>query len=211
MRALPPRCREILALRRIEGLSHREIAERLGIAEGTVNAQACHRLDPLPALSLRPRCGESLHSQRAKHLSRCRLTVSFTAIEGSGRRLDDSSVTRGLSPARERELACWLQADARHAAAFEALAETWSLMGEARPVALVAPKGTAPHRMKLGAFPAMLAMAAAIAVAYLGWWRPASQRVSDPTAPFELKSSTDVRRAAQSRSAGWFGDSAQHR
>jgi len=39
MRALPPRCREILALRRIEGLSHREIAEKLGIAEGTVNAQ----------------------------------------------------------------------------------------------------------------------------------------------------------------------------
>ena len=36
---LPPRCREILTLRRIEGCSHREIAERLGIAEGTVNAQ----------------------------------------------------------------------------------------------------------------------------------------------------------------------------
>jgi len=39
MRALPPRCREILTLRRIEGRSHREIAEKLGIAEGTVNAQ----------------------------------------------------------------------------------------------------------------------------------------------------------------------------
>jgi RNA polymerase sigma factor (sigma-70 family) len=39
MRALPPRCREILTLRRIDGLSHREIATRLGIAEGTVNAQ----------------------------------------------------------------------------------------------------------------------------------------------------------------------------
>jgi RNA polymerase sigma factor (sigma-70 family) len=39
MRALPPRCREILTLRRIEGLSHRAIADRLGIAEGTVNAQ----------------------------------------------------------------------------------------------------------------------------------------------------------------------------
>ena len=39
MRALPPRCREILTLRRIQGLSHRAIAERLGIAEGTVNAQ----------------------------------------------------------------------------------------------------------------------------------------------------------------------------
>ena len=39
MRALPPRCREILTLRRIHGLSHRAISERLGIAEGTVNAQ----------------------------------------------------------------------------------------------------------------------------------------------------------------------------
>lgn len=39
MRALPPRCREILTLRRIEGLSHRAIAEQLGIAESTVNAQ----------------------------------------------------------------------------------------------------------------------------------------------------------------------------
>jgi len=39
MRALPPRCREVLTLRRIEGLSHREISARLGIAEGTVNAQ----------------------------------------------------------------------------------------------------------------------------------------------------------------------------
>ena len=39
MRALPPRCREILTLRRIEGLSHRAISSRLGIAEGTVNAQ----------------------------------------------------------------------------------------------------------------------------------------------------------------------------
>lgn len=39
MAMLPPRCRAILTLRRIEGCSHREIAERLGIAEGTVNAQ----------------------------------------------------------------------------------------------------------------------------------------------------------------------------
>lgn len=37
--ALPPRCREILLLRKIENLSHREIAARLGIAEHTVEAQ----------------------------------------------------------------------------------------------------------------------------------------------------------------------------
>ena len=39
IRALPPRCAEIVALRRIEGLSYRAVAERLGIAESTVNTQ----------------------------------------------------------------------------------------------------------------------------------------------------------------------------
>jgi RNA polymerase sigma-70 factor (ECF subfamily) len=34
--ALPPRCREVVRLRRVEGLSQRDIATRLGIAEGTV-------------------------------------------------------------------------------------------------------------------------------------------------------------------------------
>ncbi len=36
---LPPRCREILVLRKFENLSHREIAQKLGIAEHTVEAQ----------------------------------------------------------------------------------------------------------------------------------------------------------------------------
>jgi RNA polymerase sigma factor (sigma-70 family) len=39
--ALPPRCREILVLRRFQGLSHREIAARLGISANTVDAQLC--------------------------------------------------------------------------------------------------------------------------------------------------------------------------
>lgn len=34
---LPPRCREAVVLRKIEGLSRREIASRMGIAEFTVN------------------------------------------------------------------------------------------------------------------------------------------------------------------------------
>lgn len=37
--ALPPRCREILTLRKFHGMSYRDIAARLGIAEATVNAQ----------------------------------------------------------------------------------------------------------------------------------------------------------------------------
>jgi RNA polymerase sigma factor (sigma-70 family) len=34
---LPPRCREAVVLRKIEGLTRREIAQRMGIAEFTVN------------------------------------------------------------------------------------------------------------------------------------------------------------------------------
>ena len=37
---LPDRCRQVLTLRKLHGLSHREIAQKLGIAENTVNAQA---------------------------------------------------------------------------------------------------------------------------------------------------------------------------
>lgn len=36
--ALPVRCREVFILRRFEGASHRDIAQRLGISEHTVNA-----------------------------------------------------------------------------------------------------------------------------------------------------------------------------
>ncbi|GAB1488240.1 RNA polymerase sigma factor [Opitutaceae bacterium] len=37
--ALPERCRQIFVLRKIEGLSQREVAARLGISEHTVEAQ----------------------------------------------------------------------------------------------------------------------------------------------------------------------------
>jgi len=37
--SLPPRCRQVLKLRKIYGLSHREIAAQLGISERTVNVQ----------------------------------------------------------------------------------------------------------------------------------------------------------------------------
>ncbi len=39
IRALPERCREVLILRKHHGLSHQEIAEKLGISPHTVNAQ----------------------------------------------------------------------------------------------------------------------------------------------------------------------------
>lgn len=36
--ALPDRCREVFVMRRFEDASHREIADKLGVAENTVNA-----------------------------------------------------------------------------------------------------------------------------------------------------------------------------
>ncbi len=36
---LPPRCREVLVLRKIEGLSQRDVARRMGITEDTVEKQ----------------------------------------------------------------------------------------------------------------------------------------------------------------------------
>jgi RNA polymerase sigma-70 factor (ECF subfamily) len=39
IQALPTRCREIITLRKLHGLSYREIGVRLGITESTVNAQ----------------------------------------------------------------------------------------------------------------------------------------------------------------------------
>jgi RNA polymerase sigma-70 factor (ECF subfamily) len=44
IQALPKRCRLVLKLRKLRGLSHREIARRLGISEHTVNAQLARGL-----------------------------------------------------------------------------------------------------------------------------------------------------------------------
>lgn len=41
---LPPRTREVFLLRRFEGLSHREIAARCGIAPGTIETHMTHAL-----------------------------------------------------------------------------------------------------------------------------------------------------------------------
>lgn len=43
--SLPPRCREIVILRKLRGLSQKEIAAQLGIAERTVEVQGTKGLD----------------------------------------------------------------------------------------------------------------------------------------------------------------------
>jgi RNA polymerase sigma-70 factor (ECF subfamily) len=39
LEALPPRCREVVVLRKVDGLSQREVAAEMGIAEDTVEKQ----------------------------------------------------------------------------------------------------------------------------------------------------------------------------
>src|SRR5262249_33213368 len=44
---LPQRCREVITLRKIEGLSQREVAARMGIGEDTVERQTSHGMRAL--------------------------------------------------------------------------------------------------------------------------------------------------------------------
>lgn len=44
---LPPRCREVVRLRKVEGLSTREVAERLGVGIDTVEQQTVHGMRAL--------------------------------------------------------------------------------------------------------------------------------------------------------------------
>ena len=89
---------------------------------------------------------------------------------------------RGLTPAQEREFAAWLDADAAHAAVFQALDETWTMIAEA-PAAVGAAAGRdaaaedfsprpSPRRGWRIGFPLALAAAAAVAIVFFGWRKP---------------------------------------
>src|SRR5687768_16904349 len=100
---------------------------------------------------------------------------------------------RGLSSARERELARWLAADSRHAAVFTALAETWSLIGESPPVELEPREHSAyPTRRRAVGLRVALAAAAAIVVAGVGAWRFAEVRTGGNTSPYAIASATEI-------------------
>lgn len=82
---------------------------------------------------------------------------------------------RGLTPAQEAEFEQWLIADSRHATLFNELDGTWKLLGQAgEPVAVAeAPvvRAKPPGRLVRVFLP--LAIAAALLLGYVGWWRPA--------------------------------------
>jgi transmembrane sensor len=77
---------------------------------------------------------------------------------------------------------------------FEALAETWNLIGEARPeIAAHPPPALRSRRMQM-AFPALLAAAAAIALAFVGWGTLTHIGGLDASGVFTVTSATEVGR-----------------
>lgn len=128
-------------------------------------------------------------------MSRAEIFVSTSAIDATAadwlaRR------GRGLTPGEQAGLAHWLQSDPRHARAFTSLERTWNSLDRLKELG-------SPARRRLEAdlpavsirrrrpsvliFQTVLAAAAALALAYVGWWRPARA-----TAPFAETVATET-------------------
>ena len=90
----------------------------------------------------------------------------------------------GLTAAQEAELAQWLRADPHNMEAFARLDAAWRVLDRLaalRPTGNAEPDADLPLRRshgKLVWLPVTLATAAALVVAYVGWWRPAHEAVS---------------------------------
>lgn len=63
---LPPRCREVVELRKIEGLSQREVATRMGITEDTVERQVSKGVRALAAALAGAGSGSRVGSTRSE-------------------------------------------------------------------------------------------------------------------------------------------------
>jgi len=62
--ALPVQCRRVFELRKFEGLSHRDVAARMGLSEKTVENHLTRALARIgAALAMPPSTGESTHSE----------------------------------------------------------------------------------------------------------------------------------------------------
>jgi len=68
---LPPRCREVMTLRKIEGLSQRDVAKKMGITEDTVERQVSKGVRLL---------AKSLHGSRALLVSGVRRRIGRLGI-----------------------------------------------------------------------------------------------------------------------------------
>jgi RNA polymerase sigma factor (sigma-70 family) len=109
IQALPARCRQIVTLRKIYGLSQKEVAVRLGIAEHTVEAQGgiglrrVHRIFPSPRLRTK---NPPMKPVSPNH--RDPAAIAREAAQWVLRR------DRGLTASEQDDLMQWLAADPRH-------------------------------------------------------------------------------------------------
>ncbi len=88
--ALPTRCREVFVLRRVDGLSQRDISQRLGISEHTVEKHMTKALRLLmdrfsyagkePSRASRPNRGQSIFGQIFRYASKDEKTKTFQTI-----------------------------------------------------------------------------------------------------------------------------------
>ena len=99
---------------------------------------------------------------------------------------------RGLSGERERELSRWLEADARQAAVFRALVETWTLLGEAQPIAVDFRESVSAWPRRRRRWVPVTLAAAAMAVACLGAWRFVEAARAGTAGPFAIASATEI-------------------
>lgn len=97
----------------------------------------------------------------------------------------------GLSASQAAEFARWLQADHRHAAAFEALAATWELMGDTpvSPATIAEENAGRAHHWRW--IPAGLAAAAAIAGGVF-WSAYSKSAAARSVAPFATLATTEI-------------------
>ena len=97
-------------------------------------------------------------------------TIRETAAAWLGRR------ERGFNVVQERDFAEWLAADDRHASAFAEIEATWRALDCAGALRIEGPPDPdllAPRRSWTRILPVAFAAAAALAIGYVSWWRPA--------------------------------------
>ena len=171
--ALPGRCREVMTLQKMNGLSNGEIAGRREFGPHG-ECPARDRARPLPRLPAGARRFEGAKIMKAD------ATLSGTP-GGDPASIERDAAQwvlrrqRGLKPGEEEEMRSWLAENERHAEIFGEMLESHQLLDRLRgsePIEKV--RGTDGRRHAFRIISTALAAAAAIALAWAYWAGPRS-------------------------------------